>query len=149
MGLEGVPESRLDERARAGLPTDAPPAPWTCRCDAVVWFARPARDLPGGGGRPWLVAGALIDYADSPVGPYHEVLGLLAGFGRTGPVATVPFIAVDSPASLVGGRQNWALPKVLAQFADGTAAGAGWTVSATARAVGPAVPTAAAPSRPR
>ncbi|HEU5269687.1 MAG TPA: acetoacetate decarboxylase family protein [Jatrophihabitans sp.] len=155
--LGGAPESALDGPAAAGLPATAPAAPWTCRCDAIVWFARPpsTRRLAAGAGgqlpgRPLLVAGALISYADSPVGPYHEVLGLLAGFDRRGPVATVPFIAVDSAASLVGGRQNWALPKAFAHFHGGsmaaagggpmTAAGAGWTVTATATAGGPAVP---------
>ncbi|HEV7805599.1 MAG TPA: hypothetical protein VGO80_07275 [Solirubrobacteraceae bacterium] len=51
------------------------------------------------------------------------------------PVSHVAFMAVDSPASVAGGRGNWALPKVLASF-DGepgrpgsvTARGDGWEV---------------------
>lgn len=147
--LAGVPESALDERV--DLPPTAPPAPWTCRCDAIVWITRPGRRWPSeaSGARPLLVAGALLRYADSPVGEYHEVLGVLAGLGRNGPIGTVPFIAVDSAASLVGGRRNWALPKTFAQFAQSqdeqgrsamTATGAGWTVAAAARTLGPAVP---------
>jgi hypothetical protein len=164
--VAGAPESALDERTAAGLPAAAPPAPWTCRCDAIVWLARPpsSGDLPAwvtasgdlatwaagsglaGGARPLLVAGALISYTGSPVGRYREIVGLLARLGQGGPVVTVPFIAVDSPASLAGGRRNWALPKALAEFtgepADGTmsATGAGWTVTAAARSLGPAVP---------
>jgi len=147
--VAGLPESALDERTAAGLPPSAPPAPWACRCDALVWSALPRRprgplgaaiDLPGA------VCGALLSYSDSPVGPYREVLGLLAGSRGFRPSANVPFIAVDSPLSLVGGRLNWALPKTLAEFtgdlATGTmtATGNGWTISATARTFGPALP---------
>ena len=140
--LPGLPESALDERARAGLPADAPPAPWTCRCDALVWWATPRRS----GGLPAGVCGALLSYAASPVGPYSEVLGLLAGLHGFRPSGRVPFIAVDSPASLVGGRRNWALPKTLAEFTGDPAAGTmtatgnGWTISATARPLGPVLP---------
>jgi hypothetical protein len=147
--IAGLPESALDERVRAGLPADAPPAPWTCRCDALVWSARPRRPggpLGAGFDLPAAVCGALLSYSDSPVGPYREVLGLLAGMRGLRPSALVPFIAVDSPASLVGGRRNWALPKTLAEFTGDPAAGTmtatgnGWTVSATARPFGPALP---------
>jgi hypothetical protein len=153
LAVAGVPESALDERSAAALPADAPAAPWTCRCDAIVWAALPHRpeELPAGLIRlPTVVCGALLSYSASPVGPYREVLGLLAGSSLRR--VSVPFIAVDSPASLVGGRLNWALPKTLAEFtgepgtgamtATGTmtATGDGWTVSATARPLGPAVP---------
>lgn len=123
---------------------DPPGAPWTCRCDAIVWCSRPSGSA---GAEPKLaVFGALLSYHASPVGAYREIQGLRGGLSRHGPRVTVPFIAVDSPASQLGGRQNWALPKELAEFtgqpAAGTmtAAGAGWTVSATARALGPWLP---------
>jgi hypothetical protein len=54
----------------------------------------------------------------------------------------VPFIAVDSPASVHGGRENWALPKTLARFEwpdaprggfELDAEGRGWSVHATVR----------------
>jgi hypothetical protein len=53
----------------------------------------------------------------------------------------VPFIAVDSPASVAGGRANWALPKLLAAF-DGDVGrpgrveveGDGWAVAVRTRA---------------
>jgi hypothetical protein len=145
--VAGVPESALDERTAEGLPTGAPAAPWTCRCDAIVWsaLARRPGDRPAGPiGRPSAVWGALLSYSDSPVGPYREVLGMLVGMSQYR--VTVPFIAVDSPASLVGGRLNWALPKTLADFTGDpaghamTATGTGWTISATARTFGPALP---------
>lgn len=145
----GLPESALDERTAARLPPSAPPAPWTCRCDALVWSALPRRPDGALGAAidlPTAVCGALLSYSDSPVGPYREVLGLLAGTRGFRPSALVPFIAVDSPASLVGGRRNWALPKTLAEFTGEPAAGTmtatgnGWTISATARPLGPALP---------
>jgi hypothetical protein len=146
--LAGLPESALDERMASRLPPDAPAAPWTCRCDALVWSALPRRPRGPLGAAidlPVAVCGALLSYSDSPVGPYREVLGLLAGTRAIRPSAFVPFLAVDSPASLVGGRLNWALPKTLAKFTGDptgtmTATGNGWTISATARPFGPALP---------
>ncbi|MBN9619185.1 MAG: hypothetical protein J0H43_05575, partial [Actinobacteria bacterium] len=38
--VAGVPESTLDDATLARLPAAAPPAPWECRCSAVVWAAR-------------------------------------------------------------------------------------------------------------
>jgi len=136
--VDGVPESALDERTAARLPSSAPAAPWTCRCQAIVWTSRAF-------GRP--VFGALLAYSDTPVGAYREVQGLRGTLGRQGPRLNVPFIAVDSPASLVAGRRNWALPKTLAEFTGDpadkamAAVGNGWRISATARTLGPAVPT--------
>jgi hypothetical protein len=132
------------------MPATPAPAPWPTVLDAVVWFHRAA---PGAAARlpaalrgrralP-VTVGALIRYAETPVGPYHEVLGspvLLAG--RRGPEAVVPFIAVDSLPSVLGGRENWSLPKTLARFEwparprggfELDAEGAGWSVHATVR----------------
>src|SRR5437588_6813952 len=127
-----------------------PPAPWTCRCQAVVWSARPPRDaaewLPPAlaGRRPLGVIGGLVRYLDTPVGPYDEVfaaIGLRRGRGLAG---HIPFMAVDSAASVAGGRGNWALPKTLAAFAGDMpslqAAGDGWRAAIHARPVGPALP---------
>jgi hypothetical protein len=64
---------------------------------------------------------------------------------------SIPFMAVDSRTSLVGGRSNWSLPKSLATFTGkpeaGTtmsAYGPDWSVRVNARAVGPALPARAA-----
>ena len=131
----------LDEATAALLPAEVPGPPWRCRCDAVVWLSRPC----GGG---LVSAGALIAYRATPVGEYREVLalnalpGLPASIRELLPRLTVPFIAVDSPASIAGGRRNWALPKELAHFTGEpgqdamTAAGPGWSVTAEARPLG-------------
>lgn len=123
--IDGVPESTLGDATAARLPDRSAAAPWETRVDAVVWAhpaTRHARELAGvraGGGRvvPVTVA-AFVRYLESPVGPYHEVLAAPALLARAPlPAATVPFIAVDSLASIHGGRANWALPKTMAAFA--------------------------------
>jgi len=125
------------------LPAEPPPAPWHCRCDGIAWLVR-AAGARGPAGRTLLGGGALLRYAETPVGPYQEVQALLGQFTRHGVMVTVPFIAVDSPASVVGGRRNWNLPKQQARFTGGRAAmiahGDGWMVSARARPIAPAVP---------
>jgi hypothetical protein len=126
----------------------APPAPWTSEVDALLWW-HPATgtgrrvlppELAGRAGLP-VALGGLIAYRSGPVGSYGEVFGapvLLRG----GPALThVPFMAVDSSASVAGGRGNWALPKEPARFEGvlgrpGTvsARGDGWELRVTARA---------------
>jgi hypothetical protein len=146
--VAGVPESALPQGVE--LPPSAPLAPWTVTCEAIVWYARSSRDaLPAEsdvGGRAVAVCGGFVQYRDTPVGPYGEVFGgvALRKDGKT--AVTIPFMAVDSPASVVGGRRNWALPKTLATFGGSptsgsvTAEGPGWRLRATARALGVALP---------
>jgi hypothetical protein len=155
--VPGTPETELTPDILARLPADAPPAPWRAGARTITWWARPdraasaaARDLLPhalSDSTPLATIGTLVSYTHTPVGPYDEIVGIL--LLRRGRVvfAHVPFIAVSSPASVVGGRANWALPKTLATFegqpVDGTtmtAQGAGWQVTATARARGPAWP---------
>jgi hypothetical protein len=172
--VPGAPESALpsaspshlgDERAAWGLVSGTmaqdlenpvPPAPWTVRGSATVWLARAGQEagavLPAGiGGSPFAVAGAVVGYDETPVGPYDEVLG--AVLVRSGLLLRghVPFMAVDRVASLLGGRLNWGLPKTLARFtgrpggastvtAHGGAPPVRWRVAATARHLGPPVP---------
>ena len=135
----------LDEVTAALLPAEAPGPPWRCRCDAIVWLSRRRRE-----GLASL--GALIAYRATPVGEYREVLGLTVLLGLPAsirellPAVTVPFIAVDSPASIAGGRRNWALPKEPGRFTGDpsrramTATGRGWSVTAHARPLGPLLP---------
>jgi hypothetical protein len=135
----------------------AQPAPWEVALDAVVWFHRAApaaaAHAPVAGARALPVTvGALIAYRDTPVGPYHEVLGspvLLAEWPL--PAATIPFIAVDSEPSVQGGRENWALPKTLARFDwpgtvarafEADAEGEDWSVHATVHVRPRAIPLA-------
>jgi hypothetical protein len=146
--VAGVAESALP--ADVALPDSAPPAPWTCRSDALVWYARSPRSAAPSeaalGGRPVAVFGGFVQYADTPVGTYGEVFGGVALLDGRRVTGTIPFMAVDSPTSVVGGRANWALPKTLARFDGSPSAGAavahgpGWTVRASARVLGPAVP---------
>jgi hypothetical protein len=156
LGVPGVPESAVGEALLSRLPVASAPAPWTCACEAVVWGARGGRAAtaalaPGlRGSTGYAVAGGLVRYLDTPVGPYDEVLGMVAS--RTGrkPWGSVAFMAVDSEASLVGGRTNWAMPKTLGTFAGEVATGTTltvsgadevrWRVSATPKVIGPAIP---------
>lgn len=147
----------MSERIAAELPASAPPAPWTTRLQAVVWAHRataaashavPAalrsrRQLP-------ITVAAFVRYLDTPVGDYREIVATpVLLIERPLPAATVPFIAVDSLASIVGGRANWGLPKTHAGFSwsddggDLQARGEGWSIGARVRSRGPAFPFAA------
>jgi hypothetical protein len=142
----------------APAPDPAPPVPpWRSRVDAVLWWhptAPASRGLvPAELGRPLPVAlGGLIAYREGPVGPYGELfaaVGVLRGARAAG---HVPFMAVDSAASIAGGRANWALPKEACTFAGADpgrpgrlgARGEGWELSATARRRPRRLPLAAA-----
>lgn len=147
--LPGTPETALRPEDLATLPATAPPAPWRVTAAALLWTDRPdARARAAidavvpteisAGATPIATVGALIRYLRSPVGSYREVIGAVV-YRRGATVFThIPFIAVDSAASVVGGRTNWALPKTLASF-DGqpahgvsmAATGGDWHVEAT------------------
>ena len=58
-----------------------------------------------------------VDYAEAPVGPYHELLFIPGAFRypqRT--CFTVTKIYVSTLSSVVNGRRNWGIPKEQAQF---------------------------------
>jgi hypothetical protein len=132
---------------RARLPQSAPEAPWALSASALVWVAPPTRAAararqPGVSGRPLAVGGMFVSYRLTPVGPYHEVIGFVVLGDGLRVAVHIPFIAVDSPASVLGGRANWSLPKTLAQFSGDLlhervvrARHAEWQVSARARAL--------------
>lgn len=155
LDLPGVPESTLDARTAAALPASTPGAPWRCRVRAVVWFQRAgdggAATLPEvlqrRPGAP-LAVGAVVQYLDSPVGPYSEVLASPRVLLAPGlPRVHVPFIAVDSVPSVHGGRAHWGLPKARAEFLGDVhdavrVVGDGWTVDVRARRRGPTLPVA-------
>ena len=148
--LPGTPETVLDRGGLDALPASAPPAPWPLVYSAIVWVGRAPRRaadwLPPAvrrAGRPMGAVGGFVRYASTPVGPYDEVFAGVLVAGRGGGLH-VPFMAVDSAASVVGGRANWALPKVAAEFEGErealSARGEGWSVRADARPRGPRVP---------
>lgn len=145
--VPGLPESRLSPADLARLPAASPAAPWRCRATAVAWLQRarhPAFDwrattLP-------MAFVVLVDYEDTPVGPYQEVVAAAALRRGRRVLGQVPFIAVDSLPSVHGGRSNWALPKTTATFTGGageratTVRGDGWSVTARIGRTGPRLP---------
>jgi hypothetical protein len=114
----------------ADLP-DVPlaPAPWDLRgCGWMVVLklppGSPARDafLPAGlAGRGRSLASYLmyVDYAESPCGPYRELLFLPGAFpfGDGRRHFTISRILVSTWDSVVNGRNNWGIPKDQADFA--------------------------------
>ena len=150
--VPGVPECVLTDDVAAALPPNEAPAPWTVRCSSITWYGRGGRAaaraagssvIPSG--RSLATVGGMVSYSDTPVGPYHEVFGVVAYRDGRSVLGTIPFMAVDSLASLVGGRGNWSLPKTMARFGSEASAGRqvmaaegeGWLVRATARPFGP------------
>jgi hypothetical protein len=148
-----VPESRVPADLLASLPLTTSAPPWHCRLRAVVWVQRAVAPLPSGspyaGRALGLTVGAVVDYLDTPVGPYREVFAGPLLRARGWPTLHVPFIAVDSTPSVSGGRAHWQLPKVLAGFSGDVGAGSatvtgdGWSVGVAAAARGPRLPFAA------
>ena len=116
-----TPDEALPEVARA-------PAPWTLRGDGWILLLRlpgavrddprhlpPAfRDSPVSG--PSIVM--FVDYADSPAGPYRELLYIPGRFDVGGGrhAWSVTRIYVSTWESVVNGRLNWGIPKDRADF---------------------------------
>lgn len=156
--VPGVPETALDPELLGRLPQTAPPAPWDLALQALVWFCPPGRAaapvLPiARRASAHVVArgGGLVRYLETPVGGHAEALGAEVLWRPHEAGVHIPFMAADSPVSIVGGRRNWSVPKTLASF-DGdpvgdramTARGDAWEISARARALGPPLPYATA-----
>jgi hypothetical protein len=156
--LPGTPEAALRREDLALLPESAPAAPWRVRAHVLIWADRPDERTRGAiralvpqevsaNATPIATLGALIRYRDTPVGPYSEIIGAVV-YRRDGTIFShIPFIAVDSPSSVVAGRTNWALPKTLASFDNQPAhripmiaTGGGWCVEATPTATRFVVP---------
>lgn len=117
----GLPETNLPAVLVDLLPKSVPAAPWRTQCQVTTWMhpatpaaleAFPAPIKPDGSA---MVAWALVRYDQTPVGPYNEIAATLIPDGGDG-YGHIPFIAVDSYPSIVGGRANWLLPKSLARF---------------------------------
>lgn len=132
-----------------------PAAPWRTEVDALLWWhavapsatARPRPPLDRWHGAP-VALGGLVTYHASPVGSYRELFAAGVLVARWRPYVHVHAMAVDSPASVAGGRRNWALPKELARFeADPADEGRirvvaeRWTVQLTAATRPRGVPT--------
>jgi hypothetical protein len=134
------------------VPVSSPP-PWPATVRATLWWHRSTDEAKSIGPKSQVIPmtiGMVVDYLDSPVGPYREILASPvlrrpgAGLGPL-PRMAVPFIAVDSAASVHGGREHWGLPKVMADFTGDVLAGAGaggpdWTVETQSEGHGPVFP---------
>jgi len=137
--VPGLPETSLtapdlDELRR--IEDQIAPAPWVCRARAVIWLQRATHPRFGWRAPTLPIAFAgFVEYLDTPVGPYHEVLAAAALRQGLLPIGQVPFIAVDSMPSVLGGRANWGLPKTMAEFSTDIPAGRaevhgdGWAIS--------------------
>jgi hypothetical protein len=115
----------LDESTRATV--IAAPAPWRLAGDGYIWIFRFPRAFVEREGflSDWqsealvstLGAVMLIDYLESDVGPYRELLFIpgrvnVAGRG----MFTISKIYVSTAESVVNGLDNWGIPKQLAAF---------------------------------
>jgi hypothetical protein len=101
------------------------PAPWTLQGEGIVllfhfkndWVAQ-SGNLPAHlqgkfkGGFGYVM---LVNYQQSPVGPYKELLFIPGKFGEE-KLQSITTIFVDSEASTANGRANWAIPKQTADF---------------------------------
>ena len=140
----------------------AAPAPWRLAGDGWILLLElpeavrhdprhlppELRDCPLGG--PAIVM--FVDYADSPAGPYRELLYIPGRFTlpEGGHAWSVTRIYVSTWESVVNGRRNWGIPKDRADFARAPAGGeerveasvAGRRVAALSLAArGPRLPT--------
>lgn len=104
------------------------PAPWQLKGEGIILmylsfkklinkadFFLPDSLIPNfSGGLGYVM---LVNYTESPVGPYKELL-IIPGKFKTvhGKKQTISKIYVDSEASLNSGCANWGIPKELAQF---------------------------------
>lgn len=103
------------------------PAPWELQASGYLFVLKLAREqLDVGSFAPPSLRSArtgpfayamFVDYAQTPVGPYRELLFIPGAFrypDRT--CFTITKIYVSSQASVVNGRRNWGIPKELAEF---------------------------------
>jgi hypothetical protein len=153
--VPGVPETAISDELIARLPANLAPAPWDARCTGLVWSGRGGRAVrqalaPALRGSSALASvGGFVRYEYTPVGRYDEVFGLVSSRDGLRSWGSVAFMAVDSEASLVGGRTNWSMPKTLASFEGEVGRGqtvcgwsdgpARWRIEATPVVVGPRV----------
>lgn len=103
------------------------PAPWTLHGDGYMLVYKFNRDFvdqfgfvpPELAGRfdGFFGAVMLVNYEESPLGPYRELL-FIPGKFRTpqGRRYSITRIVVDSEASTVSGRANWGIPKFTNAF---------------------------------
>ncbi len=133
--IPSLPEGRLGAALAGRLPGSTPPAPWQVRGAAVLWWHRATAAAVHALPEPLrcrarlpVTLACLVRYDDTPVGPYAELWVSPVVLLTPLPRVHVPFIAVDSVASVQAGRAHWALPKVLADLSWGPG---GWAEGPT------------------
>lgn len=100
------------------------PAPWHLRGSGYVFLFRSgsraageARPLPGFTFSRGLGAVMLLDYTESDVGPYRELLFIPGTYARgRRRFYSISRIFVSTQVSVDNGRENWAIPKEVADF---------------------------------
>lgn len=113
--------------AHPAAETDVAPAPWQLKGSAFVlvlkmpdeavancpWTPAALRDSR----RSRLSFAMLVNYKDSPVGPYHELLFIPGTFAfQGGRYPSISRILVSTQASVDNGRRNWGIPKDRCDF---------------------------------
>ncbi len=103
------------------------PPPWQLVGDGFIWLFRFPRDFVERSGfmADWqraclkdsLGAVMLVDYRETNVGPYRELLFIPGRFALGGRRwFSISKIYVSTEASVRGGIENWGIPKELASF---------------------------------
>lgn len=124
----------------------AVPAPWRLEGDGLILVYRCGEDFAREHGfatpemgrfRGGLGALTLVDYKTSGVGPYRELLFAPGRFELAGKRGhSISKIYVSTEASVVSGRENWGIPKELADFHRTQVSEAqGWQVMADGREI--------------
>ncbi len=119
---------------------DYPPAPWDMT--GQLWlslFRVRAGDHPDR--EPGVYGAALVSYEEPSPLTYGELLvARTVSTDTVGKAVTITDIWVDSPASMAGGRELWAIPKDLCDFdlrteRTGPITRARWTTSVDGRPI--------------
>ncbi len=108
-------------------PSRVAPPPWNLRGNGCIFLFRQPKEVLykqaflSGYQRQHLVTGLgallLVDYAESPVGPYHELLYIPGVFKFAGRyMFSISKIFVSSSDSQWNGVENWGIPKEVADF---------------------------------
>lgn len=93
-----------------------PAAPWDMVGQLWLSIFR-VSDAPGGVRQPGTYGAAFVSYEEGSPLTYSELLvARLVDAGSYGKRVSITDIWVDSPASVAGGRELWAIPKGLCDF---------------------------------
>lgn len=103
------------------------PAPWRLRGQGYIFAVLMPEPVPAAESfapasiaasqRGRMVYAMFVDYAESPAGPYHELLYIPGSFQfRDGRRPSITKIYVSSMESVVNGRENWGIPKERCDF---------------------------------